>query len=164
MFPSDIDRTSITGIEGDCSSFVSSEGGQTVISNGIPAAEVIRFEFRPSTSRAKPSLDQSSGKKKSPNKPNIDEVSLDNPDLGPVSEYSKHEISVPVPSRILGPLQPNLPPASSQISQWDFFWNPFSSLGYPSISRIDKRVLDDERIGLRQVREEEGIPELANLQ
>ncbi|KAL6961766.1 hypothetical protein U1Q18_047065 [Sarracenia purpurea var. burkii] len=57
----------------------------------------------------------------------------------------------------------NLPPASPQISQWDFFWNPFSSLdyyGYPSMSSIDQRVLDDEMIGLRQVREEEGIPEL----
>ncbi|PSR91417.1 Protein KINESIN LIGHT CHAIN-RELATED like [Actinidia chinensis var. chinensis] len=37
----------------------------------------------PSTSRAKPSPDRSSGKKKSPEKPVIDESSLDNPDLGP---------------------------------------------------------------------------------
>ncbi|KAL6979420.1 Protein KINESIN LIGHT CHAIN-RELATED 1 [Sarracenia purpurea var. burkii] len=37
----------------------------------------------PSTSRAKPSPDRSSGKKKSPEKPIIDEASLDNPDLGP---------------------------------------------------------------------------------
>ncbi|GFZ01504.1 tetratricopeptide repeat (TPR)-like superfamily protein [Actinidia rufa] len=37
----------------------------------------------PSTSRAKPLPDRSSGKKKSPEKPFIDESSLDNPDLGP---------------------------------------------------------------------------------
>ncbi|KAG5539480.1 hypothetical protein RHGRI_019881 [Rhododendron griersonianum] len=37
----------------------------------------------PSTSRAKPSPDRSSGKKKSPEKPLLDESSLDNPDLGP---------------------------------------------------------------------------------
>ncbi|XP_047330134.1 protein KINESIN LIGHT CHAIN-RELATED 1-like [Impatiens glandulifera] len=37
----------------------------------------------PSTSRAKPSPDRGSGKKKSPEKPLIDETSLDNPDLGP---------------------------------------------------------------------------------
>lgn len=37
----------------------------------------------PSTSRAKPSPDRGSGKKKSPEKPLIDEASLDNPDLGP---------------------------------------------------------------------------------
>ncbi|KAL1828143.1 hypothetical protein DCAR_0207333 [Daucus carota subsp. sativus] len=37
----------------------------------------------PSPSRAKPSPDRSSGKKKSPEKPLLDEASLDNPDLGP---------------------------------------------------------------------------------
>ncbi|XP_043720355.1 protein KINESIN LIGHT CHAIN-RELATED 1-like [Telopea speciosissima] len=37
----------------------------------------------PSTSRAKPSPGGSSGKKKTPEKPKIDESSLDNPDLGP---------------------------------------------------------------------------------
>ncbi|KAF8413362.1 hypothetical protein HHK36_001343 [Tetracentron sinense] len=37
----------------------------------------------PSTSRIKPSPDRNSGKKTTPEKPNIDESSLDNPDLGP---------------------------------------------------------------------------------
>ncbi|KAL8090634.1 protein KINESIN LIGHT CHAIN-RELATED 1-like [Apium graveolens] len=37
----------------------------------------------PSPSRAKPSPDRSSGRKKSPEKPLLDEASLDNPDLGP---------------------------------------------------------------------------------
>lgn len=37
----------------------------------------------PSPSRGKPSPDRSSGKKKSPEKPLLDEASLDNPDLGP---------------------------------------------------------------------------------
>ncbi|KAE9591229.1 hypothetical protein Lal_00042533 [Lupinus albus] len=54
--------------------------------------------------------------------------------------------------------RPNIPPTPSpQTSQWDFFWNPFSSLdyyGYPTTSSLD------EYQGLRQVREEEGIPEL----
>lgn len=60
--------------------------------------------------------------------------------------------------------RPNLPPPSPQSSQWDFFWNPFSSLdyyGYPNRSSMDNQsVLDDDLTGLRQVREEEGIPEL----
>lgn len=59
--------------------------------------------------------------------------------------------------------RPNFPPPSPQTSQWDFFWNPFSSLdyyGYPTRSSLDQTVLDDEINGLRQVREEEGIPEL----
>lgn len=58
--------------------------------------------------------------------------------------------------------QPNYPP-SPQTPQWDFFWNPFSSLdyyGYPARSSLDRTFLDDENDGLRQVREEEGIPEL----
>ena len=56
--------------------------------------------------------------------------------------------------------RPNIPPPSPQNSQWDFFWNPFSSLdyyGYPARSSLDQ---DDEYRGLRQVREEEGIPDL----
>ncbi|KAM7266794.1 hypothetical protein ACFE04_008960 [Oxalis oulophora] len=58
----------------------------------------------------------------------------------------------------------NIPP-SPQNSQWDFFWNPFSSLdyyGYPTRSSLDQMVLDDDIRGLNlnQVREEEGIPEL----
>lgn len=55
--------------------------------------------------------------------------------------------------------RPSIPPPSPQASQWDFFWNPFSSLdsyGYPARSS----QWDDEYKGLRQVREEEGIPEL----
>ncbi|THF99582.1 nitrate regulatory gene2 protein-like [Camellia sinensis] len=59
--------------------------------------------------------------------------------------------------------RPNFPPPSPQNSQWDFFWNPFSSLdyyGYPTRSSLDQTILDDEISGLRQVREEEGIPEL----
>ncbi|PSS36384.1 UPF0307 protein like [Actinidia chinensis var. chinensis] len=59
--------------------------------------------------------------------------------------------------------RPNFPPPSPQTSQWDFFWNPFSSLdhyGYHTRTSLDQTVLDDEMIRLRQVREEEGIPEL----
>ncbi|TKY72742.1 serine carboxypeptidase 2 [Spatholobus suberectus] len=58
---------------------------------------------------------------------------------------------------------PNIPPPSPQASQWDFFWNPFSSLdsyGYPGRSSLDQTAMDDEYRGLRQVREEEGIPDL----
>ncbi|XP_071724754.1 uncharacterized protein [Rutidosis leptorrhynchoides] len=59
----------------------------------------------------------------------------------------------------------NIYPPSPQNSQWDFFWNPFSSLdyyGHPSRSSLDQMVVDndDDDRGLRQVREEEGIPEL----
>lgn len=59
--------------------------------------------------------------------------------------------------------RPNIPPPSPQTSQWDSFWNPFSSLdyyGYPTCSSLDQMVMDDEIRGLRQVREEEGIPDL----
>ncbi|KAF8035192.1 hypothetical protein BT93_C1279 [Corymbia citriodora subsp. variegata] len=59
--------------------------------------------------------------------------------------------------------RPNFPPQSPQTSHWDSFWNPFSSLdyyGYPARSSIDHMVMDDETRGLRQVREEEGIPDL----
>ncbi|KAJ8568594.1 hypothetical protein K7X08_028127 [Anisodus acutangulus] len=60
--------------------------------------------------------------------------------------------------------RPNLPPPSPQTSQWDFFWNPFSSLdyyGYPTRNGIhEQTILDDDNDGLRQVREQEGIPEL----
>ncbi|PIN08172.1 hypothetical protein CDL12_19259 [Handroanthus impetiginosus] len=59
--------------------------------------------------------------------------------------------------------RPNHPPPSPQTSQWDFFWNPFSSLdyyGYPTRTSLDQSMMDDENDGLRQVREEEGIPEL----
>ncbi|KAH0743674.1 hypothetical protein KY290_031667 [Solanum tuberosum] len=60
--------------------------------------------------------------------------------------------------------RPNLPPPSPQTSQWDFFWNPFSSLdyyGYPMRNNnLEQTILDDDNDGLRQVREQEGIPEL----
>ncbi|XP_027339379.1 nitrate regulatory gene2 protein-like [Abrus precatorius] len=59
--------------------------------------------------------------------------------------------------------RPNIPPSSPQASQWDFFWNPFSSLdyyGYPARSSLEHAAMDDEYKGLRQVREEEGIPDL----
>ncbi|PON66142.1 hypothetical protein PanWU01x14_111930 [Parasponia andersonii] len=58
----------------------------------------------------------------------------------------------------------NIPPPPPQNSQWDFFWNPFSSLdyyGYPNLTSLDQHtVVDDDITGLRQVREEEGIPDL----
>ncbi|ESQ50539.1 hypothetical protein EUTSA_v10022561mg [Eutrema salsugineum] len=59
----------------------------------------------------------------------------------------------------------NIPPPSPQNSQWDFFWNPFSSLDYYGYSydrgSVDNRSgVDDEIRGLRRVREEEGIPDL----
>ncbi|KAA8521504.1 hypothetical protein F0562_012186 [Nyssa sinensis] len=60
--------------------------------------------------------------------------------------------------------RPTFPPPSPQNSKWDFFWNPFSSLdyyGYPTRSNIDQTVLDDEITGMRQIPEEQGIPELA---
>ena len=59
--------------------------------------------------------------------------------------------------------RPSIPPPSPQTSQWDFFWNPFSSLdyyGYPTQSSLEQTSMDDENRGLRQVREEEGIPDL----
>lgn len=60
--------------------------------------------------------------------------------------------------------RPEIPPPSPQNpSQWDFFWNPFSSLdyyGYPVRSSLEQSIVDDDIAGLRQVREEEGIPDL----
>ncbi|MQM03603.1 hypothetical protein Taro_036393 [Colocasia esculenta] len=58
---------------------------------------------------------------------------------------------------------PSYPPPSPQQSQWDIFWNPFSSLdayGYPSQYSPDRTAINDEIAGLRQIREEEGIPDL----
>lgn len=58
------------------------------------------------------------------------------------------------------------PPPSPQNSQWDFFWNPFTSLenNYtypnPSYSGYDRIISDDDVAGLQRVREQEGIPEL----
>ncbi|CAN6552105.1 unnamed protein product [Malus baccata var. baccata] len=49
--------------------------------------------------------------------------------------------------------RPNIPPPSPQNSQWDFFWNPFSSLdyyGYPTRNSLDQRTMDDEVRRLRQ--------------
>ncbi|KAJ1433455.1 hypothetical protein SESBI_05989 [Sesbania bispinosa] len=48
----------------------------------------------------------------------------------------------------------NIPPPSPQSSQWDFFWNPFTSLdyyGYPTRSSLDHTAMDDENRGLGQV-------------
>lgn len=63
--------------------------------------------------------------------------------------------------------RPRYPPPSPQepeSSQWDSFWNPFSSLdSYPyprPRSSYDNVVTDDELARLQRVREEEGIPEL----
>ncbi|XP_014507295.1 nitrate regulatory gene2 protein [Vigna radiata var. radiata] len=59
--------------------------------------------------------------------------------------------------------RPNIPPPSPQSSLWESFWNPFSSLdyyGYPNQSSFGQTGMDNEIGGLRQVREEEGIPDL----
>lgn len=65
------------------------------------------------------------------------------------------------PSSIFHYSQPNFPPPSPQrSSQWDFFWNPFSSLDYYGYPARNNDVFDDDINGLQQVREEEGIPEL----
>lgn len=62
------------------------------------------------------------------------------------------------------PNYPPPPPQEPESSQWDFFWNPFSSLdSYPyprPRSSYDNVVTDDELARLQRVREEEGIPEL----
>ncbi|CAN6985616.1 hypothetical protein IGI04_000701 [Brassica rapa subsp. trilocularis] len=52
---------------------------------------------------------------------------------------------------------PNRPPPSPHNSQWDFFWNPFSSLDYYGYNYDNRRGMEDE---VRRVREEEGIPDL----
>ncbi|KAL6519275.1 hypothetical protein OROGR_018595 [Orobanche gracilis] len=57
----------------------------------------------------------------------------------------------------------NFPPSPQTSSPWDFFWNPFSSLdyyGYTNRESLDRGMMHDDNEGLRQVREEEGIPEL----
>ncbi|KAK8937366.1 hypothetical protein KSP39_PZI011820 [Platanthera zijinensis] len=53
-------------------------------------------------------------------------------------------------------------------SQWDHPWNPFPSLdsyGYPSWTSIDRIIDDDDDdiAKLRKIREEEGIPELEEV-
>ncbi|KAL5065948.1 hypothetical protein RYX36_027685 [Vicia faba] len=58
-------------------------------------------------------------------------------------------------------IHPTSPPRSS--SQWDSFWNPFTSLDYycyPNGCSLDEIVTDAENRELRKVREEEGIPDL----
>ncbi|XP_054821087.1 protein ALTERED PHOSPHATE STARVATION RESPONSE 1-like [Prosopis cineraria] len=53
--------------------------------------------------------------------------------------------------------RPNLPSLSPQASQWDFYWNPFSSLdyhGYPTRSNLDQVAINNEARG------EEEIPDL----
>ncbi|XP_021724977.1 uncharacterized protein LOC110692285 [Chenopodium quinoa] len=62
--------------------------------------------------------------------------------------------------------RPEIPPSPQNNSQWDFFWNPFSSLdyyGYPVRSSLEQSIVDDDIAGLRQVREEEGIPDLEEV-
>jgi Protein of unknown function (DUF630)/Protein of unknown function (DUF632) len=59
----------------------------------------------------------------------------------------------------------NYPPPPTENSQWDFFWNPFTSLDNytypnPSYSGYDRIVSDDDVANLQRVRELEGIPEL----
>ncbi|XP_057727075.1 protein ALTERED PHOSPHATE STARVATION RESPONSE 1-like [Arachis stenosperma] len=63
--------------------------------------------------------------------------------------------------------RPSIPPPSPQTSQWDSFWNPFTSLdyyGYPTRSSLEETIADDEDRGLRRVREAEGIPDLEEVE
>ncbi|XP_023635689.1 nitrate regulatory gene2 protein [Capsella rubella] len=65
------------------------------------------------------------------------------------------------PQRSHGLGSHNIPPPSPQNSQWDFFWNPFSSLDHYGYSYDSNQSgMDDEMRRLRRVREEEGIPDL----
>ncbi|XP_031108218.1 nitrate regulatory gene2 protein-like [Ipomoea triloba] len=57
---------------------------------------------------------------------------------------------------------PNFPSPSPQNSQWDSFWDPFSSLdyyGYPVTTSLDQTILDDGN-GITQVQKEEAAPDL----
>ncbi|CAO2841799.1 unnamed protein product [Amaranthus hypochondriacus] len=76
-----------------------------------------------------------------------------NSPYGSHSYYSQYNVpDIPPPS-----------PSPSNPSRWDFFWNPFSSLdyyGYPARTSPDQTIIDDDIVSLRQVREEEGIPDL----
>ncbi|CAA7048803.1 unnamed protein product [Microthlaspi erraticum] len=54
----------------------------------------------------------------------------------------------------------SIPPPSPQNSQWDFFWNPFSSLDSYGYGYDNRSGMEDETKRLRRVREEEGIPDL----
>ncbi|CAK8564104.1 unnamed protein product [Lathyrus sativus] len=72
---------------------------------------------------------------------------------GSIFAYSPNNRPVVIP--------PTSPPRSS--SQWDSFWNPFTSLdyyGYPNGCSLDEIVMDAEKRELTKVREEEGIPDL----
>ncbi|KAJ8616936.1 hypothetical protein MRB53_013122 [Persea americana] len=63
--------------------------------------------------------------------------------------------------------KPSYPPPSPQTSEWDFFWNPFSSLdtyGYPTRESLDQIAAEGQTTELMQVREEEGIPDLEELE
>ncbi|CAH9141001.1 unnamed protein product [Cuscuta epithymum] len=56
--------------------------------------------------------------------------------------------------------RPNFSLCSPQSTQWDSFWDPFSSLdyyGYPVTSSLDQTILGGD-IGLSNVRKEESIP------
>ncbi|XP_010259879.1 PREDICTED: uncharacterized protein LOC104599165 [Nelumbo nucifera] len=60
----------------------------------------------------------------------------------------------------------SFPPPSPQASQWDLFWNPFSSLdvySYTAWGSLDHTEMDNEITGLRQV-QEEGIPGLDEVE
>nr|GMC61287.1 nitrate regulatory gene2 protein-like [Ipomoea batatas] len=57
---------------------------------------------------------------------------------------------------------PNFPSPSPQNSQWDSFWDPFSSLdyyGYPVTTSLDQTILDDGN-GITEVQKEEAVPDL----
>ncbi|KAG7545639.1 hypothetical protein ISN44_As12g010820 [Arabidopsis suecica] len=64
------------------------------------------------------------------------------------------------PGHSPGLVSHNIPPPSPQNSQWDFFWNPFSSLDHYGYSYDNQSGMDDDMRRLRRVREEEGIPDL----
>ncbi|CAA2975639.1 Hypothetical predicted protein [Olea europaea subsp. europaea] len=57
--------------------------------------------------------------------------------------------------------RPNCSPISAQTSQWDFFWNPFTSLDYYgySTSSLEENILNDENARARQGREVESKSE-----
>ena len=57
------------------------------------------------------------------------------------------------PQEMIGSLSASPP---TENPNWDFFWNPFSSESYG----LSYRNVEEDAAGLRQIREEEGIPEL----
>nr|GMD25732.1 nitrate regulatory gene2 protein-like [Ipomoea batatas] len=55
---------------------------------------------------------------------------------------------------------PNFPSPSPQNSQWDSFWDPFSSLdyyGYPVTTSLDQTILDDDEVVVEDVNDGEKI-------